>query len=165
IGKGHPEASAPRGLERTRADVRGVRIRRTLELGHRLDDEIFAVRDRREARRRDGETRALHLRAIGLDEGLFGRMVLADRFDRRTPVLMTELERGFVQSRFGLAVELVAPLVKGDRVVMQELLLFQPRVDRIAPDGERALHLWAEGFRQPVRVLVEGVRGRLSWGT
>src|SRR5438552_8097186 len=137
IGKRHPEASPARRLERPGADVRGVRVRRALELGHGLDDEILAVRHRGEARDPDRETRALHLGAVRLDERLLRGMVLAQRLDRRSPVLMTDLDRGAVERGLGLAVELLAPRAKRSRVVIEKLLLFQPRVDGVPPDRER----------------------------
>src|SRR6059058_1227704 len=57
VGERHPEAPAARRLERAGTDVCRVGIGRTLELGHRLDNEILTVRDRGEARRRDRQTR------------------------------------------------------------------------------------------------------------
>src|SRR2546425_633200 len=49
-----PEASLARRLERRRADVGGVGGRRSLELGHGLDDEVLTVRDSRERGGRGG---------------------------------------------------------------------------------------------------------------
>src|SRR5439155_2456275 len=91
-------------------------------------------------------------------------MVLAHRFHRRSPVLMTDLDRGAVERGLGLAVELLAPRAKRSRVVIEKLLLFQPRVDGVTPDRERAAGLRLECFLQPYHVLVERVGGGLGGG-
>src|SRR5439155_1653597 len=130
----HPEAPAARRLKRAGTDVRRVGIGRALELGHRLDDEILTVGDRGEARGRDRQTRSLHLGAVRLDKRVLGGVVLAQGFDRGAPVLMAKLHRSSVQRGLGLAVELVTPLAKRRRIVIEQLLLFQPLVDGVAQE-------------------------------
>src|SRR5438034_4482230 len=91
-------------------------------------------------------------------------MVLAHRFDRSSPVLMTDLDRGAIERGLGLAVELLAPRAKRSRVVIEKFPLFQPSVDGVTPDRERAAGLRTEDLLQPHRVLIERVGGRLGGG-
>src|SRR5207249_4912409 len=78
---------------------------------------------------RDRQTRPLHLSAVRLDKRVLGGVVLAQGLDRGAPVLMADLHRRGVERGFGLAVELVTPLAKRRRIVIEQLLLFQPLVD------------------------------------
>src|SRR2546425_49950 len=71
--------------------------------------------------------------------------------------------RGLAEQRLGLAVELFAPAREGRGVVVEELLLLEPRVDRVAADRERATRLRPELAFEPIRVAIER-RGRLVRG-
>ena len=164
VGERHPEAPAARRLERAGTDVCRVGIGRTLELGHRLDNEILTVRDRGEARRRDRQTRPLHLSAVRLDKRVLGGVVLAQGLDRGAPVLMADLHRRGVERGFGLAVELVTPLAKRRRIVIEQLLLFQPLVDGVASDRERPARLRQELLLEPELVCLERTRRGFGGG-
>src|SRR2546425_4049047 len=74
-----PEASLARRLERRRADVGGVGVRRSLELGHGLDDEVLTVRDSRERGGPDRRARAVHLVAAWGGDNLHPRADPTDR--------------------------------------------------------------------------------------
>src|SRR5438309_4450731 len=105
----HPEPALARRLEGRGPDVRGVRIRWALELGHRLDDQVLSVRDGREQRHPDRRAGALHLLTVGVDERVLRGVVFAHRGDRGAPVLIAELERSLRERALGLPIELLAP--------------------------------------------------------
>src|SRR5439155_8012482 len=99
--------------------------------------------------------RALHLRAVRFDEPVLRRVVLADLRHRVAPVVVADGLRGLAEQRLGLAVELFAPAREGRGVVVEELLLLEPRVDRVADDRGRAALLRAGVAFGPLRGAVD----------
>jgi len=137
----HPEPAAAVRLERRRGDVRGVRVRRALEVRHRLDDEIFAVRDGRDRREAHRFARALHLHAVRVDELVGVGVIAAQARDGFAPVVVTERACRLGDLRLGLAEELLAERTQARRVVVEQLLLLQQRLEGLATDRQRALRL------------------------
>src|SRR6185503_20797845 len=134
----YPEPAAAVRLERRRRDVRRVRVGRALEVRHRLDQEVLAVRDRRDRREANGLARALHLDAVGVHELVRFGMVLPQTRDRVAPVVVAERARRVGDLSLGLAEQLVAERAQARRVVVEQLLLLEQRLERVAPDRERA---------------------------
>src|SRR2546425_594825 len=127
-----PEASLARRLERRRADVGGVGVRRSLELGHGLDDEVLTVRDSRERGGRDGRARAFHLVAGGVGELVLPGGGFAHRGESGAPILIAQLEPGLGERALGLSVELLPPGTRGGRGGVPPPRIRCPRAPRRA---------------------------------
>src|SRR4029079_6905288 len=84
-----------------------------------------------------------------------GGMDLAQPRDAVAPVVVAERLRGLGDLRFGLREELFAECPERARVVWEELLLAQQRLEGVATDRERALRLRLEIAAQPRGVAVQ----------
>ena len=91
-------------------------------------------------------------------------MIAPQASDGVAPIVVAERARRLSDLRLGLAEELLAVSAQAGRVVVEQLLLFQQRLESLASDGERAARLRKEIGAQPRDVAVErvgrGVRGR-----
>jgi len=90
-------------------------------------------------------------------------MVASQTRDGVAPVVVAERARRLGDLPLGLAEEFLAVGAQARRVVVEQLLLSQQRLERIASDCERAVRLREEIRAQPGDVAVEcvgrGARG------
>ncbi len=90
-------------------------------------------------------------------------MIAPQARDGVAPIVVAERARRLDDLRLGLAEELFPVRPQARRVVVQQLLLLQQRLERLAADRERAARLRQKVRAEPRDVPVErvsrGVRG------